>query len=63
VTKPGEIFTKHVQFPSRSVRIVEWPAVREKIRRLVGNGGMHEDQVEGILGRVEASKAWRVRQS
>jgi 2-methylcitrate dehydratase PrpD len=53
VTKSGEVFTRHVPFPSGSARVVQWPAVREKFRRLVGNAGMPEKQVEEILGRVE----------
>jgi len=28
--------------------------VREKFRRLVGNAGMPEDQMEEILGRIES---------
>ncbi len=53
VTKSGETFTKHVPFPSGSAGIVQWPAVREKFRRLVGNAGMREEQVEEILRRIE----------
>ena len=53
VTKSAEVFTTHVQFPSGSARVVQWPAVREKFRRLVGNAGMPEDQVEAILRRIE----------
>ena len=53
VTKSGEAFTKHVPFPSGSARVVQWPAVREKFRRLVGNAGMPADQIEKILGRIE----------
>ena len=51
--KSGAIFTKHVPFPSGSARVVQWPAVREKFRRLVGNAGMPERQVEEILRRIE----------
>jgi 2-methylcitrate dehydratase PrpD len=54
VTTSAEAFTKHVQFPSGSARVVQWPAVREKFRRLVGNAGMPEGQVEEILGRIES---------
>jgi 2-methylcitrate dehydratase PrpD len=54
VTKSGEIFARHVQFPAGSARVVQWPAVREKFRRLVGNAGMPEDQVEEILLRIES---------
>jgi len=53
VTTSAEIFTKHVQHPSGSARAVQWPAVREKFRRLVGNAGMPEDQVREILDRIE----------
>ena len=53
VTKSGEVFTRHVQLPSGSARVVQWPAVREKFRRLVGNAGMPENQVEEILRRIE----------
>jgi len=54
VTKSAETFTKHVQLPSGSARVVQWPAVREKFRRLVGNAGMPEDQVAEILRRIES---------
>ena len=54
VTKSAKVFTKHVQLPSGSARVVQWPAVREKFRRLVGNAGMPEDQMEEILGRIES---------
>jgi 2-methylcitrate dehydratase PrpD len=54
VTKSAEVFTKHVQRPSGSARVVHWPAVREKFRRLVGNAGMPGDQVEEILRRIES---------
>jgi len=54
VTKSGRAFTKHVQFPSGSARVVQWPAVREKFRRLVGNAGVPGDRVEEILGRIES---------
>ena len=63
MTKSGGIFTRHVQLPSGSARVVQWPAVREKFGRLVGTAGMPEDQVEEILRRIRASKAWRVRPS
>jgi len=53
VMKSGAVFTRHVQFPSGSARVVQWPAVREKFRRLVGNAGMPENQVEEILRRIE----------
>ena len=53
VTKSGEVFTRHVQLPSGSARVVQWPAVREKFRRLVGNAGMPENHVEEILRRIE----------
>lgn len=53
VTKSGETLSKHVQLPSGSARIVQWPAVRQKFRRLVGNAGMLEEQVEEILRRLE----------
>jgi 2-methylcitrate dehydratase PrpD len=53
ITKAAEVFTKHVQFPSGSARVVQWPAVREKFRRLVGDAGMPENQVEEILRRIE----------
>jgi len=33
---------------------VQWPAVREKFRRLVGNAGVPGDRVEEILGRIES---------
>jgi 2-methylcitrate dehydratase PrpD len=54
VTTSGEVFTKQVQHPSGSARIVRWPAVRDKFRRLVGNAGMRADQVEEILGKIES---------
>ena len=54
MTKSAEVFTKHVQLPSGSARVVQWPAVREKFRRLVGNAGMPEDQVEEILRSIES---------
>ena len=54
VMKSAEIFARHVQFPSGSARVVQWPAVRDKFRRLVGNAGMPEDQVEEILRRIES---------
>jgi 2-methylcitrate dehydratase PrpD len=54
VTKSGESVTRHVPFPSGSARVVQWPAVREKFRRLVGNAGVLEDQVEEILRRIES---------
>jgi 2-methylcitrate dehydratase PrpD len=53
VTLSGEVFTKHVQLPSGSARTVQWPAVREKFRRLVGNAGMPDAHVEELLRRVE----------
>jgi 2-methylcitrate dehydratase PrpD len=53
VTTSGDVFSKHVQLPSGSARIVQWPAVRQKFRRLVGNAGISGDQVEKILDRVE----------
>ncbi|MEO8259583.1 MAG: MmgE/PrpD family protein [Acidobacteriota bacterium] len=53
VTTSGEILTRHVQVPSGSARVVQWPAVRDKFRRLVGNAGMPGDQVEEILRRIE----------
>ncbi len=53
VTKLGETFTKHVQLPSGSARVVQWEAVREKFRRLVGNAGMPEGQVGATLRRIE----------
>jgi len=53
VTKSAAVFTKHVQHPSGSARVVQWPAVREKFRRLVGNAGMPEDQVEETLRSIE----------
>ena len=54
VTKSAEVFTRHVQLPSGSARVVQWPAVREKFRRLVGNAGMPEGQMEEILRRIES---------
>ena len=42
-----------VQFPSGSARVVQWPAVREKFRRLVGGAGVGEEQVARILDRIE----------
>jgi 2-methylcitrate dehydratase PrpD len=53
VTTSGEVFTSHVQVPSGSARAVQWPAVRDKFRRLVGGAGMPEDQVEETLRRIE----------
>jgi 2-methylcitrate dehydratase PrpD len=52
-TTSAEVFSKHVQRPSGSARVVQWPTVREKFRRLVGNAGMPVDQVEEILRRIE----------
>ena len=52
-TTSAEVFTKHVQLPSGSARVVQWPAVRDKFRRLVGNAGMPEHQVDEILRRIE----------
>ena len=43
-----------MQFPSGSARVVQWPAVRAKFRRLVGSAGMPEDQVEEMLRRIES---------
>jgi 2-methylcitrate dehydratase PrpD len=57
VTKSGTVFTKHVQLPGGSARHVQWPAVREKFRRLVTDAGMSEDHVETILRSVEAFEA------
>jgi hypothetical protein len=53
VTTSGEVFTKHVPFPSGSARVVQWPAVREKFRRLAGNAGVPGEQVEESLRRIE----------
>ena len=53
VMKSGRIFTKHVQLPNGSARVVQWPAVREKFRRLVGSAGMPEEQVEETLCKLE----------
>jgi len=53
VTKSAEVFTRHVQFPSGSARVVQWPAVREKFRRLVGNAGMPTERVEATLRTIE----------
>jgi 2-methylcitrate dehydratase PrpD len=53
VTKSADVFNRHVQFPRGSARVVQWPAVREKFRRLVGNAGMPEHHVGEILGRIE----------
>ena len=53
VTRSGETYTRHVQVPSGAARIVQWPAVREKVRRLVGTAGMPEDAVEEMLRRIE----------
>jgi 2-methylcitrate dehydratase PrpD len=53
VTKSGEVFRKHVQRPSGSARSVQWPAVREKFRRLVGHAGMPDAHVEEMLRRIE----------
>lgn len=53
VTKSADVFTAHVQLPSGAARVVQWPAVREKFRRLVGNAGMPEDRVEETLRRIE----------
>src|SRR5688572_604423 len=57
VTTSGETFTKHVPFPSGSAQVVQWPAVRDKFRRLVGNAGMPAHQVEETLRRVESFEA------
>jgi 2-methylcitrate dehydratase PrpD len=53
VTTSGDVFAKHVQVPAGSARIVQWPAVREKFRRLVGNAGMPSDQANETLHRIE----------
>jgi len=53
VTTSAAVFTKHVRFPRGSARVVQWPAVREKFRRLVGHAGMPEQQVEETLRRIE----------
>jgi 2-methylcitrate dehydratase PrpD len=53
VTKSAEVFSKHVQFPSGSARVVQWPAVREKFRRLVSYADIPEDRAEEILERIE----------
>ena len=53
VTNSGQVFTKHVSFPSGSARVVQWPAVREKFRRLVGTAGVPHDKVDEILRRIE----------
>jgi 2-methylcitrate dehydratase PrpD len=53
VTKSGEAFTSHVARPSGSARVVQWPAVREKLRRLVGDAGMPAERVDEILRRIE----------
>jgi 2-methylcitrate dehydratase PrpD len=54
VMKSGETFTKHVRVPSGSALVVQWPAVREKFRTLVGEAGMLEKPVEEILRRIES---------
>ena len=53
VTTSGDVFTKHVHLPSGWAGAVQWEAVRQKFRRLVGNAGMPENQVELILRRIE----------
>jgi len=53
VTKSSDVFTRHVQFPRGSARAVQWPAMRDKFRRLVGIAGMPEDRVVEILSRIE----------
>lgn len=53
VTDSGRVCTKHVAFPSGSARVVQWPAVREKFRRLVGNAGVRDDRVEETLLKIE----------
>jgi 2-methylcitrate dehydratase PrpD len=53
VTKSAAVFTKHVLQPSGSARVVQWPAVRDKFRRLVGNAGMPTDRADEILASVE----------
>ena len=57
VTTSGEIFTRHVVHPGGAARIVQWPAVRNKFRRLVADAGMPEDQVEEVLRRIERFEA------
>jgi 2-methylcitrate dehydratase PrpD len=54
VTASGEVFARHVQRPSGSARVVQWPAVREKFRRLVGHAGMPGEQTDAILRRIES---------
>jgi 2-methylcitrate dehydratase PrpD len=53
VTTAGETFTRHVPFPTGAAQVVQWPAVRDKFRRLVGTAGMPADQTEEILRRIE----------
>jgi 2-methylcitrate dehydratase PrpD len=53
VTNSGHVFTKHISFPSGSARVVQWPAVREKFRRLVGTAGVPHDEVGEMLRRIE----------
>jgi len=53
VMTSGEVFTAHVARPSGSARIVQWPAVRDKVRRLVGGAGIATDQVAAILRTIE----------
>jgi 2-methylcitrate dehydratase PrpD len=53
VTTSGATVTRHVQFPSGSARVVQWPAVRDKFRRLVGNAGVASERVDAMLGRIE----------
>ena len=53
VTTSAAVFTKHVQLPSGSARLVQWPAVRDKFRHLAGHAGMPGDQVEEALRRIE----------
>ena len=57
VMRSGEAFTRHVQLPSGSAHVVQWPAVRAKFRRLAGNAGMPDEQAEAVLGRIEHFEA------
>jgi 2-methylcitrate dehydratase PrpD len=52
-TTSGAVFSKHVPFPSGAARVVQWPAVRQKFRRLLGAAGMPDGRVEEVLHAIE----------
>jgi 2-methylcitrate dehydratase PrpD len=53
VTASGQTFSTHVAVPAGAAHAVEWPAVRDKFRRLVGGAGMPAAKTEEMLRRIE----------